>query len=236
MEQLTIVSATRKNTFDDTPLGKTFKGLPDAITNQVHFDQTFGLNNTRGLPEVYNEAIRNCNTPYCLFVHDDVWIEDAFFVDKLLRAHKYYDVVGLAGGDDQEPIPQAWQWTAMSKQRSGIVMHPTEQDKAITAGNYGPTPRPVALLDGLWLSIDLDKIQKTKTTFDETFDYHFYDLSFCYRARSAGLRLGTWPIWVRHEGLGDSANSQSWQDNKDKFVNTYRPRQDAIPVHNIFDK
>jgi GT2 family glycosyltransferase len=49
----------------------------------------------------------------------------------------------------------------------------------------------------------MSTLARTGLRFDPRFDFHFYDLDFCRTARSLGLRLGTWPIAITHQGVGN---------------------------------
>lgn len=177
-------------------------------------------NNTEGLSTCYNKFIapeyRNC---LVVFVHDDVEIHDAFTVEKLRAAHQQYDIVGLAGGDGVNNNPP-FLWHIMSKNRSGTVAHVTHPPR-ITSVCFGPSPSEVALLDGLFLSVDIDSLLSHNVTFDETFKFHFYDLAFCRRATKAGLTLSTCNIFVVHHGTGASANTPEWAASQIKYASIY---------------
>jgi GT2 family glycosyltransferase len=60
-----------------------------------------------------------------------------------------------------------------------------------------------------------------KVTFDEDFSWHNYDTSFCLRAKQAGLKIGVWPIFCIHHGLGEWQNEIEWQKADKKFKEKY---------------
>lgn len=198
--------------------------MPDKV-NVVSF-----LNNKKGLSSVYNQAIVQIDKQILeqddaiiIFVHDDVSIQDSMFCNKLARALQSYDIIGLAGGSlkknwghDDYPL-----WHLMTDRHSGIVAHPTESDGALTSVCFGPTPRDVDVVDGLFIATKLSVLRTHNLTWDERFNFHFYDLAFCMRANSKGCNIGTWPIWVVHQGLGDSFQSDEWRNNRDKFIKAY---------------
>ncbi len=92
-----VVSATRlsREQFGAcSPLGRS--------ELRLSFDKaltwTVAYNNNRGLPEIYIARIEAPDqTEILIFVHDDVWIEDFFFVDRVTQALSEYDVIGVAG-------------------------------------------------------------------------------------------------------------------------------------------
>ena len=85
---------------------------------------------------------------------------------------------------------------------------------------FGDSKKPADLLDGLLISVDVTSVLDAGVTFDEDFDFHFYDLAFCFRAKRAGLTLGTWPIFVRHEGLGQP--DARWHELAPTFIERYK--------------
>src|SRR6266851_3268613 len=60
--------------------------------------------------------------------------------------------------------------------------------------NFGETPVPCGLLDGLFLAVNTEHVLRSGARFDSQFMFHFYDLDFCRTSRQKGLSLGTWPI------------------------------------------
>lgn len=56
------------------------------------------FDNTRGLPEIYNEAIEDGpNDAILAFVHDDVWLDDYWFAKRVREGLVDFDVIGVAG-------------------------------------------------------------------------------------------------------------------------------------------
>lgn len=178
-------------------------------------------NNTTGLSEVYNKFITEKYRDHIVvFVHDDVYLDDGLVVEKLHEAHSEFDVVGLAGGGQvinfDAPL---WHIMTDKSTQSGFVSHVFPDGKTNMAV-FGDSKKEVTLLDGLFLSVDVSAVLDADVTFDEDFDFHFYDLAFCLRASRAGLKLGTWPIFVRHEGLGEPDGR--WHDLRPKFIERYK--------------
>lgn len=195
-----------------------------SIVGRIGIDYQIIYSNTRGLSQVYNESLEQYGSAYdyIVFVHDDVSIEDSFVVKKLAKAHESYDIVGLAGGSyimyDPAKPPL---WHLMCKYRHGAVAHPTEANGSLTVASFGPTPSPCDLVDGLFISVKVEALAKASVKFNEDMTFHFYDLALCMNAKRAGLKIGVWPIWVVHQGLGDSFKSISWEQCKDKFIDQY---------------
>ena len=206
-----VISATRssKAEFLQRPLGQSLQRMTFDTTLQyalVEYNQT-------GLPAAYNRFITEELREHLLvFVHDDVWIEDLFFSDRIRAALDTFDVAGLAGNRRLLPGAPAWhlkndamEWD--TEFLSGVVCHGAQPFGA--ASVYGPTPAPVQLLDGALIAARASALLDAGVRFDERFDFHFYDLDFSRQANAAGLRVGTWPIAVTHAS-GGAFGSPAW--------------------------
>lgn len=167
--------------------------------------------NRAGLPIVYNQQIVMPQRDKILvFVHDDVWIDDFFFAQRIEEALREFDIIGIAGNSRGGAEQCAWHFRAKvgdwdAGHLSGAVAH-----KGRGISFYGPTPAQVKLLDGVLLAAKAATLLETEVRFDPKFQFHFYDLDFCRNATKAGLRLGTWPIAVTHASGGRFGSSE-WQ-------------------------
>jgi GT2 family glycosyltransferase len=202
---LDLVSATRrseKDFWNRSPLGLSLRRFaPDGrLVAHVAFA------NQRGLPDIYNSRIAAAGGDDLLvFVHDDVWIDDYFLVDRVIEALRTYDVIGVAGNRRRVPGQPAWifadmTWTYDRANLSGAVAHGDHPFGPVSW--YGPAPADCELLDGVLIAARAAALKEKEVLFDPRFDFHFYDMDFCRTARERGLRLGTWPICVTHRSSG----------------------------------
>src|SRR5262249_50833334 len=160
--------------FDEqTALGISLLRIPqDGLSSWVAFE------NRRGLPEVYNERIRRATSEALVFVHDDVWIEDYFFRDRVMGALERYDIIGVAGCRIRIGGQVSWRDPDVDpKHLSGRVAHGKWPMGPVSA--YGESPAPCELLDGVLLAARRDVLVRSGVFFDPQFDFHFYDLDFC---------------------------------------------------------
>jgi hypothetical protein len=74
------------------------------------------------------------------------------------------------------------------------------------------------------MSCKISSLLDNKVFFDEDFDWHFYDISFCFRAKKANLNVAVSPIHVLHYALGDSCFSDKFAENQNKFRKKYGTR------------
>lgn len=198
-----FVAATR---LDHLGFLKTQLGRSPAFVGMGHMVK---CKNARGLPEVYNAAIADADlTDTLVFAHDDVHLADVDFNAKIAAALNRFDVAGVAGNTRRLPGQDRWhsgdgKTIDGSDYLSGAVDHGGHVDR------YGPAPREVKILDGVFLAARAGVLRGAGVRFDERFRFHFYDLDFCRSCEKAGLRMGTWPITISHASTG-SYGSPEW--------------------------
>ncbi|RYF37099.1 MAG: hypothetical protein EOO21_00270 [Comamonadaceae bacterium] len=226
-DRVRIISATRmdERTFwKSSALGQSL-----AIRrNDPRLVFEIAFSNKAGLPKIYNAAIAGAGPRDALmFVHDDIWLDDPQWLDKLLVALKRYDVVGLAGTRRRVPGQPAWLYTKVEEGRyyldgqhlSGAVCHGPEAKGKVSY--FGPSPARCDLLDGLFIAARADVLQGSRVGFDERFEFHFYDLDFCRTASAAGLSIGTWPIMVTHQSTG-AFTSAGWHKGHELYIGKWK--------------
>lgn len=209
---VTVVAATRltEAEFAGSPLGTSLS----RIALNPRLQSVIAYENRAGLPEIYNRAIEQSSADDVLvFVHDDVWIEDFYFTDRVLEALRFFDVIGLAGNRKRSPGQRVWMRASLEQtggdpNLAGAVAHGDGPMGKV--GFFGPIVAEVELLDGVFLGTLAQTLKQSQVRFDPRFDFHFYDLDFCRAARARGLRLGTFPLSVTHRSMGNF-KSEAWQ-------------------------
>lgn len=214
-----IVSATRRTEDDfweNSALGRSLC----CMSHEGRIITRISYENQRPLPEVYNASIDSADEHDILvFMHDDIWLQDLFFVDRIVEALKTYDVVGLAGNTRRVPWQFGWCKTVEDEldwgHMSGVVAHGPIPMLGET-NVFGPAPQACELLDGLLLAAKKSVLRQHGVRFDAQFDFHFYDLDFCRLARAQRLSLGTFLMSVTHQSPG-STTTQAWKDKCDAY-------------------
>lgn len=214
--------ATRSNEPENTSAFKSLSRLKDKIT--IFYDS----NNTEGLSKKYNEIIVKHKASFdnIVFVHDDVYVDDLYVCEKLVRAHNDFDIVGLAGGINPK-IQKLALWHLMcggfgSNNLRGAVAHPFNDKGQIFMTSFGPTPARVAILDGLFLSINVRKANSVGWKFNENYTFHHYDIASSIDANNKKLKLGVAPIWVVHKSPGLlNTNDDLFLNSQNKFIEEY---------------
>ena len=209
-----IVSATRlaeKAFWETSQLGVSLRRA-EFIMPMRH---TIAFENHRGLAAVYNSTLdRLDNNEAVVFVHDDVALYDFFLPHRVADGLAQFDLIGVAGSVNpladhagwavRLPLGQSNPTDALPDgyvlDVSGAVNHLSATHEFIS--RFGPAPRRVALLDGLFLAARVSTLRRRKVRFDERFQFHFYDLDFCRTCVAHGLKIGTWPIALGHASRG----------------------------------
>lgn len=172
--------------------------------------------NTDSLSVQYNKAKKYYDQyDAIIFLHDDVFITDAFLIEKLQVAFAQFDVVGLAGGADISLKSYGlWHMMCDPKTFSGAVSHFDNSGKEFVTA-FGPFGKRCLLLDGLFLAVN-PKTTKN-VNWDENVMFHHYDLLFCLEANKLKLKLGTAPIYVTHESPGLKGFSEEFKKSDAYF-------------------
>ncbi|KXU90153.1 hypothetical protein CI15_05640 [Paraburkholderia monticola] len=223
----------------ETALGRSLRLYSSAMReDDVQIRLT--INNTQGLPAIYNAAIEAAATDPAIlvFIHDDVWLADFFWAQRIHAALEQFDVVGIAGNTRRVPGQPAWHSTTLSfepdaEHLSGSVGRGRDMP-CDEVDLYGPSEQECKLLDGLMLVADSETLLARGVRFDERFGFDFHDLDFCRQAELAGLKMGTWALSVIHEG-GRRYGSESWRDGYDRYLQKYGEKAGHdMPVTHVY--
>ncbi|MGP1717882.1 MAG: O-linked N-acetylglucosamine transferase family protein [Methylophilus sp.] len=224
-----VVSATRMTEeafWRDAALGKSLKR---HMRQDARLVASIACENTRGLSEIFNDAIAAAPEDALLvFIHDDVWIDENTFVQTISEGLRHYDVIGVAGNARIQPGQTGWcfvdtqfTWDDTAYLR-GAVGH--GQHAFGPASAYGEPAGATQLMDGVFLAAYKQRLVESQVRFDTQFDFHFYDLDFCRTATSAGLQLGVWPLRMTHQS-GGAFGTQRWRDKYQQYAQKWEPAQ-----------
>jgi hypothetical protein len=223
--KLRVVCATRETPEDFS--ARTALGRSLALYAPL-FELRLFPSNSAGLPHVYNTAIRESagDPAILMFVHDDVHLLDFYWPARIAQGLARFDVLGLAGNRRRVPGQPAWRFLDDKFTRdqrenlSGVVAHGRHWPADYVSA-YGAPGQEVKLLDGFLLAVHSTTLLGKQVLFDETFDFHFYDLDFCRTAELRGLRMGTWGISVMHESDG-AFGTPGWQLGYQRYLSKWR--------------
>jgi len=221
MSKLLIATCTTAKTdqeFHTRPISESLKKHYESNSNIEFY---IFKDNKKGLSTCYNEIINDPTNKNktVLFVHDDVVLEDLFLYEKLINSP--YSITGLAGAKSFNKASDklAWHLCAPRDHFVGEVAH--VKDNNVWTTVFGPTKSRALVIDGLFISCKVNDLLEKNLTFDENFDFHFYDIAFCLRANQQKVSCGVLPIRVIHHGLGDSMLTPQWEEANKKFKQIY---------------
>ena len=200
------------------------------VSVAVEFENSGGLSTTYNR-FLYDYEHKLTEKSYVVFVHDDIWINDVLFFEKIESASKRFDVIGAVGGKAWNAygdgnIPMIWTHAAGRHGMSGFMMHKIREERqaaeesSIFASGYGNAPARTLTLDGCILCFT-KKAVDSGLRFDETFKFHFYDMDVCFSAFIKKLSVGTAPMLLTHESVGMSASSNEFMDSQKKFLSKW---------------
>ena len=214
----TFIFAATKGKKEKTLLYKTLKGEATWIQED----------NTNALAKCYNKAIDFAieeDVDNLILVHDDVILEN-YSTERLDNLMQKFDVVGVAG-TTQVKLQSPALWHIMgggfgSGNLHGAVAHGDGKTKHMTA--FGPYPKRVVLLDGVFLAISKKVFKKIR--FDESCPakWHFYDLDYNMQCHKAGFKLGVGDILITHQSPGLSDVTQEFKDGSEWFLNKWKTK------------
>lgn len=217
--------------FSCTPVqDETTTQLYKSCLEFDHLDVFFKKENKDGLSASYNKFLySNDSAEYdiIVFAHDDVYIDDLKLENKIKEAFNLgYDIVGLAGCvNPSVKKPCLWHLMAggfNSGNLRGAVAHYTDQTNTTRmVTSFGPTPSRVAILDGLFLALNVKRVKEVKWRFNENYNFHHYDISSSIDANNKKLKLGVYPINVIHCSPGLRSFDDNYIKSEEKFFSEY---------------
>jgi len=207
----------------NTPLGKSIKSFIEVSKVEVRLY----ADNSAGLSEIYNKAIEEStkNPAILVFMHDDIWVGDFFWADRIRDSLSHWDIIGLVGNKRRLSGQASWcfindkfTWDAIEN-LSGVIGHGSKYPPE-AVDYFGPINQECKLMDGLLFGVKSDTLLKTGLKFDESFKFHFYDLDFCRQAELLNLKMGTIGLSLVHESSGNPLTDEwrsAYQDYLDKW-------------------
>lgn len=224
--KICLVAATRFSESEfwaQAPLAPGLRHLRESADISIRLF----FNNRQGLSSIYNAALRESEADHVVFLHDDVWINDEQLPEKVIESLRRFDITGVAGNVRRLPHQPAWLFLPSQGEAflwdtahlSGAVSHGSPGNSKLET--YGPTHVRCELLDGVFLAVRRDKLLASRVFFDERFDFHFYDLDLCRSARRMGLTLGTWPIHLIHQSIGNFG-SPDWHKGYQRYIQKWK--------------
>jgi len=218
-----LIIATRVSLEDfenKTPIGQSLRYFSPKVEICVF------PNNSIGLPNLYNNAIKKTeNETILIFMHDDVFITDYFWLERIEEGLSKFDIVGVVGNKKRVNNQPSWafiekkgtKFTWDKKENlSGVIGH-GDGFIPLNISYFGKSRQKVLLLDGVFMATKIETLKQNNLLFDNQFDFHFYDMDLCRQAEVKGISCGTWDLFIIHKSIG-SFKSEKWEINYEKYL------------------
>ena len=199
--------------------------LGQSLQHPAHADlpRTIHTCNTRGLPELYNEALGNCSEEILLFCHDDLALPPELLEPVLAPQLAPFAIAGLAGNSRDcnhlawhlRPNGGGWDYPYLRGAISTGHLNSHRKDV------FGLTNTPVQLIDGVLIAVRRQQLVDHGVGFDPCFRFHFYDFDLCRSARNQGLSIGVVRLDCIHASGGDFG-SATWREEAARFCEKWQ--------------
>ena len=163
----------------------------------------------------YNEGMRASDARYKIYLHQDSFIVEPFFLDKLLELFRQDKSIGMIGTLGTEHLAgDGIMWHA---ERCGnvylLAQHEGSNIRVLKEGHL-----EVEAIDGLLMATQYDLPWRE----DLFRGWHFYDVSQCMEFRRAGYKIavpGQEKNWVIHScGI---CSLQHYEENREILLREY---------------
>jgi len=190
-------------------------------------DVAFAANNTDALAVVYNDAAADFtieNFDWVVFVHDDVIIEAPEAIERqIYDLGANFDVIGAAGTRQAKlQEPALWHLMSDKSQHRGAVAHLCESTGKKFMTSFGSYPDRVVLIDGVFMAVKTEVLQKVKFDQSNPAKFHFYDLDFSMACHKAGFKVGVGDITITHASPGLREFTDEWKRGQEWFLKKWK--------------
>ncbi|MCM1119873.1 MAG: glycosyltransferase family protein [bacterium] len=173
------------------------------------------IRNAVSMTSGYNEGMRASDAKYKIYLHQDSFIVEPFFLDKLLQLFQQDKSIGMIGTLGTEHLsPDGIMW---HEDRCGDA-YLLDQHGGSHINQFTQGYREVEALDGLLMATQYDLPWRE----DIFQDWHFYDVSQCMEFRRSGYKVivpGQEKNWVIHScGI---CSLLHYEDDRRLLLQTY---------------
>ena len=169
----------------------------------------------KSITEAYNFALTQTKAKYKIYLHQDTYITDRWFLYDLINYFREHEEIGICGVVGCVELPDSAIW--WKGQKVGKICDNVSDGTTFNSSIYTPEFLYVEALDGLLLCTQYDLPWRT----DLFKGWHFYDLSQCQEFINAGYRCGIIDTdkFIIHD-CGES-NMFDWENDRQIFIREY---------------
>lgn len=190
--------------------------VPDGYTLEI-----LSIMDAASMTQGYNEAMHATNAKYKIYLHQDVFIVDPFFLLEILETFHISEKIGMIGVVGTNKMPaDGIMWNG---ERSSSLYSKINKDIQLCHNYIQPTADKLAVveaIDGLLMATQYD-VPWREDIFQQ---WDFYDASESFEFRKKGFYvvvpcLGK-PLCVHDDGY--ILNLQNYDENRKIFLKEYR--------------
>ena len=203
-------------------------GFFDMIerTCQYPYELLFFEKNEESLTTIYQNILDNSESDIIIYMHDDIeFLKDGWgkTIVNIFNKNPKFGIVGIAGTRCYGENGQLAWWMSKPEDKRGMLFHSDEGKTWPTIySDYNPKSdiTEVAVIDGVFMAINRDKIEYDFDT--DIKGFHFYDIDFCIaNLLSRRCKIGvTDRIAVKHNSIGRT--NEHWEENKKIILEKYK--------------
>lgn len=206
-------------TNDEMYLGECFRYIDGLYVPDGCEVETLAIWEANSMAEGYNEGMQASDAEYKIFLHQDVFIKNRWFLYHLLAIYEADESIGLVGVVGSRVLPNdATMWHG---ERYGEIYSAAEVDTRHIMNRLCPVEglyQEVEALDGMILCASKD-VPFRQDLFD---GWDFYDISACMEFRRSGFRVvvaGQKEAWCIHDC--GKADLTSYETYRRRFLKEY---------------
>jgi hypothetical protein len=195
------------------------------LTSTVNMSDVMNLYLQRESFDVSSDTI--------VYLRDDIYINDANLVDKLLYATNHSAIVGVAGSKSMKWYQPGWQFSKVDDRYFtlddkanllGRLLHTTGTPlmQGIDSSVFGQCH----VIDDTLIAVNRNAVIASDTLFDSNMDFNFSAIDFCLTASRKGLKIECIPVDIYYDTSFDYC-SLEWYSSYVKFQNKWRDLSNA---------
>lgn len=208
---------------------KRAKSYIQKFSKSSHLNiETICIRDSDSMTKGYNLGMRYAKGRYKIYIHQDVWIINPFFVDCITNIFRYDPHIGMIGVIGAKALPLNGVWWESKYQIGKVVdchtgnfklIDPTMKHDRTLNDNSSIIPFEYAeVVDGLLIATQYDLPWR-----EDLFDgWHFYDLSQCYEFKKNQYDVvipKQEEPWCIHDcGI---VNLKDYELYREKFIDEY---------------
>jgi GT2 family glycosyltransferase len=213
---ISVVVSSHLSDQENSKFTQHIKNTIGIVNPEIIIYENF---NEYSLTEIYNIGLNQSKNDIVVFIHNDLFFNTKNWGKILLGkfSKTEYGILGLAGTTD---LNENGIWWGDNTKMIGIVNHKHNNRtfESKYSNSYGKNIIDVVTIDGLFIGVNKNKLQKG---FVEEFNgFHYYDISFCVENLLNGVKIGViFDITVTHNSIGQT--NDEFEKNRQIFIKKY---------------